>query len=85
MHAIRLAIHRGEPAPSANELARIFGLRIVPLTSRGGTAPNGKVGVWSDGKLIVASEQTPAGRRLYVTINALRIGPNDIRDLSFVY
>ena len=85
MHAIRLAIHRGEPAPSANELARIFGLRIVPLTSRGGTAPNGKVGVWSDGKLIVASEQTPAGRRLYVTINALRIGPNNIRDLSFVY
>jgi hypothetical protein len=85
MHAIRLAIHRGEPAPSANELARIFGLRIVPLTSRRGTAPNGKVGVWSDGKLIVASEQTPAGRRLYVTIDGLRIGPNDIRDLSFVY
>jgi hypothetical protein len=53
--------------------------------SRGGTAPNGKVGVWSDGKLIVASELTPGGRRLYVTIDALRIGANDIRDLSFVY
>lgn len=85
MHELRLAIHRGEPAPPANELARIFGSRIVPLTSREGAAPNGKVGVWSDGKLIVATEQTPAGRRLYVTIDALRIGPNDIRDLSFVY
>ena len=85
MHQLRLAIHRGEPAPPASELARIFGSRIVPLTSREGTAPNGKVGVWSDGKLIVATEQTPAGRRLYVTIDGLRIGPNDIRDLSFVY
>jgi hypothetical protein len=85
MHAIRLAIHRGEPAPSSNDLVRIFGSRIVPLASRGGTAPNGKVGVWSDGKLIVASEQTPAGRRLYVTIDALRVGPNNIHDLSFVY
>jgi hypothetical protein len=85
MHAIRLAIHRGGPAPSANELARIFGSRIVPLASREGTAPNGNVGVWSDGKLIVATEQTPAGRRLHVTIDALRIGPNSIRDLSFVY
>ena len=85
MHQLRLAIHRGEPAPPASELARIFGSRIVPLTSREGIAPNGKVGVWSDGKLIVATEQTPAGRRLFVTIDALRIGPNDIRDLSFVY
>jgi hypothetical protein len=85
MHAIRLAVHRGRPAPSADELVRIFGPRIVPLATRDGTVPNGKVGVWSDGKLIVASERTPGGRRLYVTIDALRIGPNDIRDLSFVY
>jgi hypothetical protein len=85
MHAFRLAIHRGGPAPSAEELVRTFGSRVVPLVSRGGTAPNGKVGVWSDGRLIVASERTPAGRRLYVTIDALRIGANNIRDLSFVY
>jgi hypothetical protein len=85
MHAIRLAIHRGRPAPSAGDLVRIFGSRVIPLAGREGTAPNGKVGVWTDGKLIVASERTPAGRRLYVTIDALRIGPNNIRDLSFVY
>jgi hypothetical protein len=64
---------------------RTFGPRVVQLASHNGTAPNGNVGVWSNGKLIVASEQTPAGRRLYVTIDGLRIGPNDIRDLSFVY
>jgi hypothetical protein len=85
MHAIRLGIHRGGSAPSADELVRIFGPRLVPMASREGSAANGKVGVWSDGKLIIASELTPAGRRLYVTINALRIGPNNIRDLSFVY
>jgi len=85
MHAIRLAVHRGRPAPSAEELARILGSRVIPLASRNGTAPNRKVGVWTGGRLIVASELTPAGRRLYVTIDALRIGPNDIRDLSFVY
>ena len=85
MHAFRLAIHRGEPAPSADELVRTFGSRVVPLATRNGTAPNGKVGVWSDGKLIVATELTPGGRRLYVTIDALRIGSNNIRDLSFLY
>jgi hypothetical protein len=85
MHAVRLAIHRGSPAPSAAELAHMFGPRVVPMATPAGTAPNGKVGVWSDGKLIVASELTPGGRRLYVTIDALRIGPNNIRDLSFVY
>jgi hypothetical protein len=85
MHAIRLAIRRGRPAPSAAELARVFGSRAVPLRSRNESVPSGKVGIWSDGKLIVASENTPGGRRLYVTIDALRIGPNDIRDLAFVY
>jgi hypothetical protein len=85
MHAIRLAIHRGRPAPSAGELVSIFGSRVVPLAGRKDAAPSGKVGVWTDGRLIVASERTPAGRRLYVTIDALRIGPNNIRDLSFVY
>ena len=85
LHRIRLAIHRGERGPSAQELARIFGPRLVPLASSDGTAPDGKVGVWTDGKVIVASELTPAGRRLYVTIDALRIGQNNIRDLSFVY
>ncbi len=85
MHAIRLAIHRGRPAPSPNELVRIFGPRLVPISSRDGSAAHGEVAVWSDGKVIVASERTAGGRRLYVTIDALRIGPNNIRDLAFVY
>jgi hypothetical protein len=85
MMAIRRAIHRGEPAPSADELARIFGPRVVPLASRGAVAPVGKVGVWTDGRLIVASELTPAGRRLYVTARDVFIGANNIRGLSLTF
>jgi hypothetical protein len=85
LHRIRLAIHRGEPAPSASGLVRIFGPRLVPLSDRNSTAPAGKIGVWSDGKLIVASELTAGGRRLYVTVRGVFIGANNIRDLSFVF
>jgi hypothetical protein len=85
LRRIRLAIHRGEAGPSADALARMFGRRVVPLASREGTAPKGKVGVWTDGKLIVATELTPGGRRLYVTVRDVLIGPNNIRDLSFPF
>jgi hypothetical protein len=85
MHRIRLAIHRGEPGPSARDLARIFGPRVVPLASRDGAAPEGKVGVWTDGKVIIASERTPAGRRLYVTIDGLRLRQTNLRDLVFAF
>jgi hypothetical protein len=83
--AIRRAIHRGEPAPSAEELARIFGERVVPLASRKASAPAGKIGVWTNGRLIVASELTPAGRRLYVTARDVFIGANNIRGLSLTF
>jgi hypothetical protein len=85
MMAIRRAIHRGEAAPSANQLARIFGPRVVPLTSRTAAAPIGRVGVWTDGKLIVASELTPEARRLYVTAHDVFIGANNIRGLSLTF
>jgi hypothetical protein len=85
LHRIRLAIHRSEQGPSANELARIFGPRVVPLASRAGTVPKGKIGVWTDGKIIVASELTPGGRRLYVTVRGVLIGANNIRDLAFPF
>ncbi len=85
LHQIRLAIHRGEPAPTAAELAQIFGERVVPLASRAASAPAGKVGVWTNGKLIVASELAPGGRRLYVTVRDVFIGANNIRDLSLTF
>jgi hypothetical protein len=85
MMAIRRAINRGEPAPSAKELARIFGERVVPLASGNAVAPVGKVGVWTNDRLIVASELTPAGRRLYVTARDVFIGPNNIRGLSLTF
>jgi hypothetical protein len=84
MH-IRRAIHRGDPAPSADELARIFGERVVPLAGRNAVAPAGKIGVWTNGKLIVASELTPAGRRLYVTARDVFIGATNIRGLSLTF
>lgn len=85
MWRIRKAIHREGTGPSASELARLFGERVVPLATREGTAPPGKIGVWTDGKLIVASELTPGGRRLFVTVRAMRIGANNVRDLSFTF
>jgi hypothetical protein len=85
LHRIRLAIHRGEPGPSADELARMFGSRVIPLAGRNDTPPAGKLGVWTDRKLIVASELTPGGRRLYVTVRDVFIGANNIRDLSFTF
>lgn len=83
--AIRRAIHRGEPGPSAAELAQIFGERVVPLARRSAPPPAGKVGVWTDGQLIVASELTPRGRRLYVTMRDVFIGATNIRGLAFVF
>lgn len=83
--AIRRAIHRGEPAPRADELARIFGERVLPLASRNAVAPAGKIGVWTNGRLIVASELTPAGRRLYVTARDVFIRATNIRGLSLTF
>jgi hypothetical protein len=85
LHRIRLAIHRSEAGRSAHKLARIFGPRVVPLAGRDATPPKGKVGVWTDGRLIVASELTPAGRRLYVSVRGVRIGATNIRDLAFPF
>jgi hypothetical protein len=83
--AIRRAINRGEPGPSTAELAQKFGERVVALASRNGAPPAGKIGVWTDGKLIVASELTPRGRRLFVTMRDVFIGATNIRGLAFVF
>jgi hypothetical protein len=85
MWRIRKAVFHGESTPPADELARRFGERVVPLAARDGAAPLGKIGVWTDGKLIVASEVTPGGRRLFVTVRAMRIGATNIRHLSFTF
>lgn len=85
MWAIRKAIYRGDPAPSAEQLVQRFGKRVVPLASRDSSAPLGKIGVWTERGVIIASEQTPGGRRLFVTVRAMRIGANNMRDLSFTF
>lgn len=85
MWPIRKAIHRGETGPASTELARLFGERVVPLGAGTDLPPSGKVGVWSDGTLIVASELAPDGRLLFVTVRGMRIGATNIRHLSFAY
>jgi hypothetical protein len=85
LRRIRKAIYRGQSSPSASELARLFGPRVVPLTARSATGPAGKVGVWTNGKVIVAAERTPNGRRLFVTVRGLLIGATNIRDLAFPF
>jgi len=85
MWQIRKAVHRGENAPSAAEIARRFGPRVVPLADRAGEAPTTKIGVWTDGKVIVASELAPNGRRLFVTVGGVRIGATNTRQLAFVF
>jgi hypothetical protein len=82
MWPIRKAVQDGADVPSAASLARIFGSRIEPLARRGAVPSAGMVGVWTGGRLIVASERAPDGRLLFVTMKGTRIGANNIFDLS---
>jgi hypothetical protein len=85
MWRIRKAVHRGEPAPSAEAIASLFGPRVVALANRASVPSNQQVGVWTDGHAIVAKERAPDGRLLFVTINGVLIGENNIADLSFTF
>ena len=82
MWPIRRAVQRGERAPSAAELVRIFGPRLEPLPGRDASPSPGRVGVWTDGRLIVASERAPDGRLLYVAIKGIRIARSNIAGLA---
>jgi hypothetical protein len=82
MWPIRRAVQRGERAPSAAELVRIFGPRLEPLPRRDASPSPGRVGIWTDGRLIVASERAPDGRLLYVAIEGIRIARSNIAGLA---
>jgi hypothetical protein len=85
MWRIRKAVHRGEPAPSVEAIASLFGPRVVALSSRAAVPPRQQVGVWTDGHAIVAKERAPDGRLLFVTLNGVLIGASNIADLSFTF
>jgi hypothetical protein len=85
LERIRKAVHRGERGPTAEEIARLFGSRVVALPSRGAAPPSGKLGVWTDGKSIVAKERAVNGRLLFVTVNGVFIGYNNLRNLAHVF
>jgi hypothetical protein len=82
MWPIRRAAQRGERVPTAAELVRIFGPRLEPLPRRDASPSAGKVGVWTDGRVIVASERAPDGRLLYVEIDGVRIAGGNIAGLA---
>jgi hypothetical protein len=82
MWPIRRAAQHGERVPTAAELVRIFGPRLEPLPRRDASPSAGKVGVWTDGRVIVASERAPDGRLLYVEIDGVRIAGGNIAGLA---
>jgi hypothetical protein len=83
---VRKAMRRGGNAPSAASIARRVGSRVVALRRRYERPPAGTVGVWSNGGAVLeASELTPRGRRLYVTLRAGRIGGHNVKGLAFVF
>jgi hypothetical protein len=85
LERIRKAVHRGERGPTAEEIARLFGSRVVALPGRRSAPPSGKLGVWTDGRSIVARERAFDGRLLFVTVNGVSIGYNNLRNLAHVF
>ena len=85
MRAVRLAMKRGEEAPSSQELTQRFPSRVVTLTRAGDVPPRGKIGVWANKRDLVVSERTAAGRRLFVKIRAGRIAATNIGELALVF
>jgi hypothetical protein len=85
LERIRRAINQGQTPPSAAELAQMFGPRVVPLAGRSDVPPPGKIGVWTDGRVIVAKERASNGRLLFVTVDGVRIGANNLRNLAHVF
>ena len=86
MSAIRRAMKRGAPAPSAAAIADRFPARVVALAGHDTWAPAGVIGVRTTGKeLIEVSERTPGGQRLFIRLRGGRIGQHNLHGLAFVF
>jgi hypothetical protein len=86
MKEIRHDLKGGATAPRAVAIAARFPTRVTALRHRGDIPPAGSVGVWSDRReTIVVEERADDGRRLYVTLDRGRIGPNNVHSLAFVF
>jgi hypothetical protein len=79
---IRGAVARGETAPSATAIARLFGSRVLALGSRDEKIGPGRIGVSVNGEAIVVSEITPKGRRLYIKVRGRSVAATNVRGLA---
>ena len=86
MRAIRKDMAAGRPLASGAELARRFPSRVIGLANRTDSAPQGSLGIWTDGTdRLVVSRRAADGRRMFVSLLAGgRIGPHNLAGLTFV-
>jgi hypothetical protein len=84
--ALRRTLKRdpGAVLPASVVVARRFPERVVALPSGTAHPPNGQIGVWTDGRRLVATRVVD-GRRLFVDLRSGRIGPHNLEHLAFVF
>jgi hypothetical protein len=68
--------------PSAGVIRRGLPGRVVALALPEAAPGSGRIGIWSEGSRLVASTQTPAGKRLFVELESGRIVRHNLGDLA---
>lgn len=68
--------------PSAGVIRRGLPARVVALELPEALPGSGRIGIWSQGRLLVASTQTAAGRRLFVELGSGRVARHNLGDLA---
>lgn len=78
----RLREDAGASLPSAEVIRRGLPQRVVALAAADAAPAPGRIGIWSEGRRLVVSAQTPAGKRLYVELESGRIVRHNLGDLA---
>jgi hypothetical protein len=68
--------------PSAEAIRRGLPMRVVALGSPHASPGPGRIGLWSERRLLVASTGTAAGKRLFVELESGRIVRHNLGDLA---
>jgi hypothetical protein len=85
MRAIRKAMAGGR-VPTGAEIARRFPSRVAGLAARTDSVDPPNIGIWSNRRdLIVVSRRAESGRKMFVTLQAGRFGPNNLAGLLRLY
>jgi hypothetical protein len=72
----------GASLPTAEVIRRGLPQRVVLLTSPDAAPSAGRIGVWSEGRRLLASTKTAAGKRLFVELESGRIVRHNLGDLA---